>query len=75
MFNLGWGREVSVLELLAGLQRVLGTRVEPRPDPPRPGEVCRICLDASRAKRGTGLETNHSAGGRPAPDRRLGGRQ
>lgn len=50
VYNLGWGREVSVLELLASLQRVLGTRVEPRYDPPRPGEVRRICLEASRAQ-------------------------
>lgn len=50
VYNLGWGREVSVLELLASLQEVLGTRVEPRYDPPRPGEVRRICLDASRAR-------------------------
>lgn len=50
VYNLGWGREVSVLELLDCLQQVLGTRQRPRHDPPRPGEVRRICLDASRAR-------------------------
>jgi UDP-glucose 4-epimerase len=50
VYNLGWGREVSVLELLASLREVVGSRVEPRYDRPRPGEVRRICLDASRAR-------------------------
>ncbi|MEW6399103.1 MAG: NAD-dependent epimerase/dehydratase family protein [Bacillota bacterium] len=56
VYNLGWGREVSVLELLASLQEVLGTDVPPRHDPPRPGEVSRICLDASRAKEELGWQ-------------------
>ncbi|MDI6893887.1 MAG: NAD-dependent epimerase/dehydratase family protein [Bacillota bacterium] len=56
VYNLGWGREVSVLELLASLQEVLGTDVPPRYDPPRPGEVSRICLDASRAKEELGWQ-------------------
>ncbi|MEW6546768.1 MAG: NAD-dependent epimerase/dehydratase family protein [Bacillota bacterium] len=56
VYNLGWGREVSVVELLARLQEVLGTKVEPRHDPPRPGEVRRICLDASRAKEDLGWQ-------------------
>lgn len=49
IYNLGWGREVSVLELLGELRQVLGTDIPPRHDAPRPGEVRRICLDASRA--------------------------
>ncbi|HHY94784.1 MAG TPA: SDR family oxidoreductase [Firmicutes bacterium] len=49
-YNLGWGQEVTVVDLLAQLQKVLGTAITPRHDPPRPGEVRRICLDAGRAR-------------------------
>jgi UDP-glucose 4-epimerase len=48
-FNLGWGREVSVLELLDGLQRAAGTAVEPLLEPLRPGELTRSALDSSAA--------------------------
>ncbi len=50
IYNLGWGHEVSVLELLGELQRVLGTEIPPLHHVPRPGEVRRICLDASRVR-------------------------
>ena len=40
-FNIGWGKEVSVLELLEVLQRAAGTNVEPKLEPLRPGELDR----------------------------------
>jgi UDP-glucose 4-epimerase len=49
-FNLGWGREVSVLEVLDGLQRAAGTSVEPQLEPLRPGELTRSAIDSSAAR-------------------------
>jgi UDP-glucose 4-epimerase len=48
-FNLGWGREVDVLELLAALQKAAGTSVEPRLESLRPGELDRSAIDARAA--------------------------
>jgi len=61
--NIGTGREASVLELIEILSRLSGREdFEPQLAPPRPGEVQRISLAASRAERelgwraATGLE-------------------
>ena len=48
-FNLGWGREVSVMDVLDALQRAAGTEVEPRLEPLRPGELTRSAIDSSAA--------------------------
>jgi UDP-glucose 4-epimerase len=48
-FNVGWGQEVSVLELLEELQRAAGTSVEPRLEPLRAGELDRSAIDSSVA--------------------------
>jgi UDP-glucose 4-epimerase len=48
-FNLGWGREGAVTDVLDGLQRAAGTQVEPRLEPLRPGELTRSAIDASAA--------------------------
>ena len=53
-FNLGWGREVSVLQVLDGLQRAAGTTVEPELAPLRPGELTRSAIDSSAAARAFG---------------------
>jgi UDP-glucose 4-epimerase len=37
--NIGTGRRVSLLELVAAINEVLGTRLEPEFQPPRPGDV------------------------------------
>src|SRR5205823_13639235 len=39
VYNVGTGRSVSVLELVAALNRVLGTRLDPTFGPSRPGAV------------------------------------
>ena len=44
-FNVGTGRETSVLELLELLQRSAGTDVQPDLQPLRPGELERSALD------------------------------
>jgi len=46
-FNVGSGRETSVLELLAVLQSLAGTKLEPKFEPLRLGELMRSCLDSS----------------------------
>jgi UDP-glucose 4-epimerase len=48
-FNLGWGREVPVLEILENLQRAAGTSVEPQLEPLRHGELTRSAIDSSAA--------------------------
>ncbi len=48
-FNLGWGREVSVLEVLGGLQRAAGTTDEPQLEPLRAGELTRSAIDSTAA--------------------------
>lgn len=45
-YNVGTGKEVSVLELLDVLQRAAQTHVEPRLEPLRPGELERSSLDS-----------------------------
>jgi UDP-glucose 4-epimerase len=44
-YNVGWGQERTVLELLAVLQRAAGTAIEPVFEPLRPGELMRSALD------------------------------
>ena len=53
-FNVGLGREVSVIDLVDALQS-LGHLV-PEQAPERPGEVMHIALDASRARDELGWE-------------------
>jgi UDP-glucose 4-epimerase len=48
-FNIGWGRETSVLELLDVVQRAAGTSIEPRLEPLRPGELDRSAIDSRAA--------------------------
>jgi UDP-glucose 4-epimerase len=53
-YNVGWGAETSVTELLDILQRIAGTAVEPRLEPLRPGELKRSALDSGRIERELG---------------------
>ncbi|HEU4738747.1 MAG TPA: NAD-dependent epimerase/dehydratase family protein [Solirubrobacterales bacterium] len=53
--NIGTGRETSVIELVEALRELGGREdFEAQLAPPRPGEVQRITLDASRAERKLG---------------------
>jgi UDP-glucose 4-epimerase len=56
MLNLGTGVGTSVNDIVRELQAILGFREGAIYDPARPGEVQRIYLDASRAKRVLGWE-------------------
>jgi UDP-glucose 4-epimerase len=49
--NIGTGRRISLLELVAAMNAALGTRLEPEFQPPRPGDVrdSQASLDRARA--------------------------
>jgi UDP-glucose 4-epimerase len=51
MLNLGTGIGTSVNDIVRELKVILGSPLDAIYDPPRPGEIQRIYLDASRAKR------------------------
>jgi UDP-glucose 4-epimerase len=48
-FNVGWGRETSVHDLLAVVQRAAGTSIEPQLEPLRAGELDRSAIDSRLA--------------------------
>jgi UDP-glucose 4-epimerase len=56
VYNVGTGRGVTLLELIAALNRLLGTNVTPRHGPPRVGDVRHSRADISRARRDLGYE-------------------
>jgi UDP-glucose 4-epimerase len=49
-YNIGTGRGVSVLDLVAALNRHLGTNLPPQHGPPRVGDVRHSCADIRRAR-------------------------
>jgi UDP-glucose 4-epimerase len=53
-WNIGTGREVSVLELARVIGKVAGRQAEPRFSPPRPGELQRSALAIEAAERDLG---------------------
>lgn len=55
-FNLGWGREVTDREVFDAVRVAVGVDVAPRHAPRRPGEIERISLDGSLARRVLGWE-------------------
>jgi UDP-glucose 4-epimerase len=57
IFNVGTGRETSVLELLETSCRVAGVDATPEYAPPRPGELARNVLDPRLAERELGFRT------------------
>ena len=56
VYNIGCGRSASLLELVAELNRVLGTAIEPEFAPARPGDVRISLADITRAQRELGYE-------------------
>ena len=53
-FNLGWSAEVTDREVFEAVRDALGADMEPIYGERRPGEVERICLDASKAEKELG---------------------
>jgi UDP-glucose 4-epimerase len=56
VYNVGTGGSITILELVAALNRLLGTSLPPRHGPPRPGDVRHSRADISRARRELGYE-------------------
>jgi UDP-glucose 4-epimerase len=56
VFNIGTGRSVSVLDLVASLNRLLGTDLAPLHAPPRAGDIRHSRADISRVQRDLGYE-------------------
>lgn len=51
VFNLGWGREITDLQVFDAVRKALGKNAEPQYASKRPGELVRIALDSSKAAR------------------------
>jgi UDP-N-acetylglucosamine/UDP-N-acetyl-alpha-D-glucosaminouronate 4-epimerase len=49
-FNIACGQQLSLLDLVAAINRVLGTEIEPIFDPPRVGDVRDSLADISQAR-------------------------
>jgi UDP-N-acetylglucosamine 4-epimerase len=59
-YNIGRGDKTSLLELLHTLQDILGTKIEPRFEPPRPGDVMHSSADVTLAHRVLGFQAQHN---------------
>ena len=51
VFNVGCGSRVSLLEIIARLETILGRRLERRHTPSRAGDVLHTLADVSKGKR------------------------
>ncbi|HQU31320.1 MAG: NAD-dependent epimerase/dehydratase family protein [Planctomycetia bacterium] len=51
IYNLGWGKQISDLEVFHTVRKVLESQIEPIFSQKRPGEIDHISLDSSKAKK------------------------
>ena len=56
VLNVASGRRISLLDLVDHINRILGTSIAPRFEPPRPGDVRDSLADVSRARALLGYE-------------------
>jgi UDP-glucose 4-epimerase len=56
VFNVACGRQFNLLELIAAINRVLGTKIEPKFEPARAGDVRDSLADISAAREALGYE-------------------
>lgn len=56
VYNAACGRSVTLLDLVAGINALLGSRIEPEFAPPRAGDVTHSLADVSRARADLGYE-------------------
>lgn len=56
VYNVGTGRNTTVLDLVAALNRILGTHLKPKHGPPRTGDVRHSCADITRAREDLGYQ-------------------
>jgi UDP-glucose 4-epimerase len=55
-YNVGTGRRTTILDLVAALNRVLGTNLSPHHSPARAGDVRHSCADIRRAQSELGYQ-------------------
>jgi UDP-glucose 4-epimerase len=56
VFNIAHGDRTTLLELVAALNKLLGTKIQPKHDDPRPGDIRDSQADVSEAKKCLGFE-------------------
>jgi UDP-glucose 4-epimerase len=56
VYNIGHGSSVTLLELVAALNQLLGTNIQPIHGPPRPGDIRFSQADIARARRDFGFD-------------------
>ncbi len=56
VFNVACGQQFSLLDLIASINKALGTKIEPKFKPPRAGDVRESLADISAARRVLGYE-------------------
>jgi UDP-glucose 4-epimerase len=56
VYNIGAGRRITLLDLIAALNQLLGTTVTPQHGPERAGDIRHSCADIRRARRDLGYE-------------------
>lgn len=62
IYNIGTAVETSDSKMFKEIAKLLGYTKEPIHMPVRPGEICRICLDATKAERELGWQSRISLG-------------
>ncbi len=60
VFNCGYGRGLSVREIVAAVERASGRRVASREVPRRPGDPAAVVADSSKLKRELGWVPHHN---------------
>jgi UDP-glucose 4-epimerase len=55
VYNIGTGRNTTVLDLVNALNRLLGTQIAPKHGPARAGDVRHSCADITRARQDLGF--------------------
>jgi UDP-glucose 4-epimerase len=56
VYNIGGSRRITLLDLIAALNQLLGTTVTPQHGPERAGDIRHSCADIRRARRDLGYE-------------------
>ena len=56
VYNVGCGSSVTLLDLIKSINKTLGTDIEPRFDPPRPGDVLHSRADIEQTKENIGYD-------------------
>ena len=49
-FNIACGGRVSLLDLMDAVNKILGKNIQPKLDPPRPGDIIHSQADISKAE-------------------------